>query len=212
MKTNQFMKLIVFFQTFLIILILVVPVFSASAQDYEIHYTQDQVTFQVTLHMKPELIVEFIVTIVCGVNDSMTAIIQNYQGSGPLWGFFLLPNTTYYKIKGNLDALLQYKKYADHASLYTAVDLYATPGPNVLAFYDTLGHPASDAYFNETFLKGFVGKTTTVLQPIGNDIILQPIADFLILVIIGISFAIIKKRFNIKFANIVRKYASSEKE
>ena len=193
-----------------IFLILMNPVSLASSQSYIINYTPDQVTFQKTIHLKDGAIQEFNVTIVSGVNDSLTSIIVNFNNSGPLWGFFLLNRTLYYQIKeqSNNDPLVTAvglqaaaTKYADHAIYYTVTHILASDGNDTLAFYDTLTHPANDAVFNVTFLKGLQGSTVTILPPLGLDVVYEPTAAFLVLVIIFITFLIIKKRFNIKFTH-----------
>lgn len=180
----------------LFFLFIVNPILQVSAQDYVVSYTSDQVGMQVELTMSPGDIKEFNVSITAD-NTSMTVIIKTLDNSGPLWGFFLENSSFYPTVRGNLDSLLNCcPKYADHASFYSVVFILSNPGSYVLAFYDTLGHPAPNTHFIATFLKGIHGTEEKILPPEAlTDLYLTMLTGGLSLIAIVLVIAIIKKRF-----------------
>ena len=186
--------------TLIIINLLIFSQITIVSEEYSYNFTPDQVGFQVELTMKLNDVREFNVSIT-NENVSLTAIIQVLDGSGPLWGFFLVNSSYYYSIKNNgtdVHSALQKccQKYADHAWDYTLLHIFINPGSYVLRFDNIHGHPSTDSHFIATFLKGQFGTETNILPPVSPSTVLNLFIIPISLIVIGAPLVIIilKKR------------------
>ena len=182
--------------------------------DYSYNFTPDQIGFQTELTMNLNDVKEYNILITYE-NVSLTAIINVLDDSGPLWGFFLVNSSLYYKLEANgtdIHSALQSccQKYADHAWHYTLIHIFINPGSYVLRFDNIHGHASADSHFIATFLKGFFGTTTNVFPPPSESTIINYLIIPIGSIFIGAPTIIIllKKRKK----NIIKRSSEIDKE